>query len=103
MQPNDNKPASENDATENKGADATTGKSILPPPPAPQGDSNIPADLPPAPEQPEIDSFTTFEVAGIKYILGLGLDSKVYNWDVSTGLWKRFVIKGKTNALDDVL
>lgn len=57
-----------------------------------------PPDMPPKPaeeepaEQPEIDSFTTVEVAGIKFVIGLGLDSRVYNWNVNKGQWQLFVI-----------
>lgn len=63
---------------------------------------------PEEPEQPEIDSFTTMEVAGIKYILGLGLDSKVYNWDINAAKWKLFILKrdipgAPADPLDSVL
>lgn len=56
-------------------------------------------------DQPEIDSFTTLEVAGIKYVIGLGLDSQVYNWDVNTGKWRLFQIKrpDASSELDSVL
>lgn len=41
--------------------------------------------------QPEIDDFLTVEISGRKWILGLALDSKVYNWDVTTGSWHLFI------------
>lgn len=116
MQPNDDKNTNGSGEPANQGAGTTAGDSILPPPPITGGpvpvpqtyqDGEQPQSAAVAPEpveepQPEIDSFTTFEVAGIKYILGLGLDSKVYNWDVTNGRWKPFVLKPK-NTLDDVL
>lgn len=50
------------------------------------------------PDRIEIDSFTVFEVAGIKYIIGLGLDSQVYNWDIIRGVWKPFLLKQDRSA-----
>lgn len=65
----------------------------------------------PVEQGPEIDTFDIIEIAGIKYIIGLGLDNKMYNWRVGTGTWHLFIIEddkevpepSTIDPMDDIL
>ena len=40
-----------------------------------------------------IESFDVFEIAGLRYVIGLGEDNQMYNWNVRTGKWQLFVVR----------
>lgn len=65
-----------------------------------EGDGSLPLPDPEVtnydqgdPEQPEIDQAFTVIVNGKQWIIGLGMDSQIYNWDVRYGVWNLFVLE----------